>query len=192
MKKTIVLLLLFLVSFSNLNAQKKLSITFRDGKIIEGYGRFMLGNKVLYKKNKRGNKEIYNYKTIKKLTLDGDNYEYKVSITPSTRGRIMLLKSALVGKINLYRQDNVGVSTPIAGMNGISFSSETTTYHISRNDEDTAISLRKGNIRSKRFKKIAQKYFATCPDLLDKIETKYFKRFDIESVVMYYNKCFSN
>ena len=65
-----------------------------------------------------------------------------------------------------------------------------TTYFMSINSNDVAINLKIGNTYSKRFKKIAKKYFSDCPDLLSKIENKYFSRYDIRNVVEYYNnKC---
>ncbi len=65
-----------------------------------------------------------------------------------------------------------------------------TLYYISRKGQDFADRVRVG-IKFKKFKKISDLYFRDCPDLISKIESKYFKREDhegVEDLVIYYNE----
>ena len=127
---------------------------------------------------------------------------------------IILLELVVVGKVILYQnvmKGNVITGTdhndPIIskkfglvsrkgsiypnkrGIGGLLYSDyEMTLFYISKKGEDFVTNMRFGNIYSKRFKKIAKNYFGNCPDLMDKIKSKYFKRSDIEAVVAYFNK----
>ncbi|MDH3323469.1 MAG: hypothetical protein OEM04_10795 [Flavobacteriaceae bacterium] len=196
MKNTI-LFTLFLLIFSDVIAQNTISLTLKDGSVINGIGRFSGIEKILLRKTENSEKEIYDYKTVKKMTMyfdsDGseENYEYKVIEASGISGDIKLLEIILTGNVNLYRDVTIGTSTYMSNGFGGGFGvtgSSKTTYYISNTGSDIATDLRMGNTYSKRFKKIAIKYFKSCPDLLEKINNKYFKRNGIGSVVKYYNE----
>ncbi|OBX25571.1 hypothetical protein A9996_08995 [Gelidibacter algens] len=95
------------------------------------------------------------------------------------------------GKVNLY-QDFVSSTMYVPNMaagGGYGFAgSSSTLYYISRGGSDTVINLRACNTYSNRFKKMANDYFKDCNDLIDKINSKYFDRYGIQSVVNYYNE----
>lgn len=192
MKKTLLFTLLLLL-FSNIYSQNKLSIELKDGTVLEGLGRIKVDETILFKKSEDAEKEIYNYKTVKKLIIYSDKlkqvYEYKVVQDSGGVGSIKLIEIIKTGKVTLYQDYASGVTygSNMSGSYGFTSYSKT-TYYISKNGSDVVTNLRIGNTYSKRFKKIAKRYFSDCPDLLEKINSKFFKRYGIHAVVEYYNK----
>lgn len=196
MKKTLIFSFL-LISFSSLIAQNKIELTLKDGSILNGFGRINIKDEILYRKTEDGDKVIYNYKTVKRLSIYADDsvhiYEYKVINGTGGSGSIKLLESILVGNINLYQDYSSKIRyydySPDYLGGGYNYSMPSKTiYYITKNGNDKTTNLKIGNTYSKRFKKIAKEYFASCPDLLEKINNKYFKRYGIESIVKYYNE----
>jgi hypothetical protein len=97
------------------------------------------------------------------------------------------------GRVNLYKETFSNVANQLNGGFGTSytFTSTKVTYYLSTDTDgkNIAFSLRRGNTYSKRFKNITNKYFKDCEDLVDKIKTRsYFGRYEIESIVDYYNE----
>ncbi len=195
MKKA-VLLNIFLFIFSNIVAQNKISLTLKDGSVINGIGRIKADEQILFRKSEDAEKEIYNYKNVKKMTMyidsDGSeqNYVYKIIEGSGGVGSVKLLEIIITGKINLYQDFSSGMTyVPNMSGSGYGFSNYSkTTYYISKTGSDTVTNLRIGNTYSNRFKKIAENYFKSCPELLEKINNKYFKRYGIGSVIKYYNQ----
>ncbi len=190
--KKIFLFTLSLFLFSNIHAQNKLSIELKDGTVMNGFGRIKIDETILFKKTEDSEKEVFDYKTVKKLTIYSDEskqeYEYKIVQGSGGVGSIKLIEFLKVGKVNLYQDYASGMTYGPNMTGGYGFTSYSkTTYYISESGSDTVTNLRIGNTYSKRFKKIAKKYFNNCPDLLEKINNKYFKRYGIESVIEYYN-----
>lgn len=199
MKKTLCLILLLITTFAF--AQKedkygsfdKVKITLKDGSIIEGLGKINLDEEIIYKENKEAEKKIFNYKNVDRLIIKIDNtikrFEYLTIEGIDGINREKLVEKIITGKINLYEDYTSGVSysPTMNGSYGFSNYSKT-TYYISKNENIPATDLRIGNTYSERFKEIAQKSFSDCPDLLNKIDTKYFKRYGIREVVKYYNQ----
>lgn len=198
MKKKLCLIVLLITTFAFAQKEDKygsfdeIKITLRDGSVIEGLGRINVDEKIIYKENKEAEKKIYNYRTVEKITIKINHskttLEYKVIEGSDNTDSVKLLEKILTGKVNLYEDYKSGVSysPTINGSFGFSNYSKT-TFYISKNGNDTVIDLKNGNIYSEKFKEIAQNLFSDCPDLLNKIDTKYFDRYRIEEVVKYYN-----
>lgn len=199
MKKQLCLIVLLITTFTFAQKEDKYSsfdevkITFRDGSVIEGLGRINVDEEILFKANKEAEKKIYNYKNVDKLAIRIDNklttFEYKIIEGMGSTDGVKLLNKIVAGRINLYEDYKSGVSYSPTMNGSYGFSNYSKTiYYISKNGDDTVIDLRIGNTFSERFKEIAQNSFSDCPDLLNKIGTKYFKRYGIIEVVNYYNK----
>jgi hypothetical protein len=192
--KNLYLLFTFFYLSVNTSAQNKILIKFKNGTEIEGYGRIMLDDNILYREKKGAEKKIYNYMTVRKLIVFNEDsrnhYEYKVAGAVGYED-FKLFKIVKTGKITLYEEVFNGRTNP-GTMGGLNMSYSSVNYYISKVGSNRVTNLREGNTYSKRFrKKIALKYFSDCSDLMDKINTReFFNRYGIESVVDYYNeKC---
>lgn len=192
--KNISILLLLFFSITASYSQKKITIEFTDSTEIKGYGKIKMNGSILYRKGIESEKEIYSYKTekkVKKLTIHYDNfdksYEYKFIFLDGIKF-YKLLEVYKVGKVNLYIKNSSSRINP-SSTSGFNMSNSSTNYYMSKKDNDTIVDLILGNTYSKRFrKKIAPKYFNDCSDLMTKINNRaFFDRFEIESIVDYYN-----
>jgi len=197
--KNISLLLLIALTVTSSYSQEKITIEFSDSTQIKGYGRIKIDGNILYRKEKGSEKEIYNYKTekkVKKLTIHFDDsdksYEYKFTYLDGYK-HYKLLEVYKTGKVNLYIKElNTSTNPSVTGGFGMGMSYSSIKYYISKKNNDTIVDLRQGNVYSKRFrKKIAPNFFNDCSDLIEKINTRdFFNRYGINSVVDYYNeKC---
>ncbi len=197
MKK--ILVVICFLNISNLIAQDSVSLTLRDGTIISGTGKINMYDRIVFRKNRKDKKTMYDYKTVKRVkVIIGDsekNYEYKV-IKGLTSDNIKLMESIDIGEVILYAKQLNGTSSIPMGPSGSGItmhqSSTLTLYFISRKGEDIVTSLNTGNTYSKKFRNIAEFYFEDCPKLLNKIKSKHFNRYGIESIVSYYNNYCKN
>ena len=73
----------------------------------------------------------------------------------------------------------------------VNITTSTEVYYIAKNDDDKLTKLFNLFGPSKKvFKKIVPKFFGDCPDLLDKIDYKEYRKGDIVEIVNFYNlKC---
>jgi hypothetical protein len=196
--------LLFLVSFTFLNAQEntpfsdllgfsspydKAILTLRNGDTLTGLARINGQDEIVFKKKTKDEKVIYDYKTVSKIELEIDRnktvYVYKIIEGRRIRGIMLLKPFESLGESEL--QLFTDYYTGSYNMNGFQGTTSKTTYFICKNNSSVVTYLGIGNVYSKAFKKEAKRYFKSCPDLLEKINNKYFKRYGIVSVVEYYN-----
>ena len=203
MKKIITLILVFTsiilngqekTSFSDLfsfsASYYKANLILRSGDTLSGIARINTQEEIIFKKKEKDEKIVYNYKTVSKviLEIDGDEIEYiyKIIIGRRVNGIMLLEPYGVFGKnkLNLF----VDISSGSYNMNGFQGNTTKTTYFIGENNNTGLTHLGIGNTYSKKFKKISKDYFKSCPDLLEKINNKYFKRYGIRSIMEYYDQ----
>jgi len=178
-----------LISITNGIAQNKVSLNLRDGSELNGYGKINYKDEIIFRKSLDAEKTKYNYKTVKSIIVYSSDStqgrsEYKI-IKGSASTNIKLLGVVSIGKVNLY-QESIASRLPMnSGFGNTTYT--TLKYYLSKGDSDETIPLREGNTYSKKFKRIANEYFSDCPELINKIRLKKFKRYGIESVVGFYN-----
>ncbi|QRM88937.1 hypothetical protein FG167_06710 [Lacinutrix sp. WUR7] len=192
--KNLFLLVISLFFISKLTAQNKISVTLKDGSSIHGLGRIIEDGKILLKKTKGATKEIYDYKTVEKLTIYNDdgveqNYKHKIIEGSAGFGSVKLLEVVIVGEVTLYQDYSSGAAYgPNMMGGGYGFTNHPkTTYYIAKKGSDIVTNLKLANTYSKKFIKLTKKYFGDCNELISKIKAKDFKRYGIEDVVKYYN-----
>ncbi len=207
--KKLLLLVVFFISIS-INAQKqKATIILNDRTVKIGLAKIReMSSSVKYRKEKKGKKEIIKFNDIKSITIeeyDGEiTYEIKHKkndfyiddddyVTSEQNSKPIyipyLLEVIIKGKVNLYLKENTHTNM---GANGMMTGTSTSyTYYVSREDSDivTVIAYLNTLNIGKSFKKIAMKYFNDCPELVEKIKIKEFKKRHIKEVIKFYNQC---
>jgi hypothetical protein len=194
-----ILFITILLSSINLSAQfryNKAKVYFNDGSIKTGFGKtlFLNNEKIKFKVNKKDKAIEMGFMKIDKFILDGDEYDYKII---KGEKAIQFFKVKQRGKVSLYYSIKTNNSAPMGGMNmggagfSVGFSTSTEVYYIAKNDDDQIIKLFNLFGTSKRiFKKIIPLFFSDCPDLLDRIDSKEYRKRDIVEIVNFYNyKC---
>ena len=210
-----ILLLLPFITYSQkvgggafaINPFHEAKVETRSGEIIEGVARLNLNNEIVFKEDIDADKIFYNYKTAKSvdLTIEGEQkkYAYKIVDGVAYPHAIKLLEVFTEGNVILYFKKKT-TTDAFAGQNFANEMSQGVNNSVSNNvlkdvkytnfdyylgvpGQDLVTDLRNGNTYSKRFKTIAKNYFSDCSDLMNKIKSKYFKRYEIRSIVNYYN-----
>ncbi len=181
-------------------AQNDITLTFKDGKVLSGNGKINSKNEIVFKTDTDDSKTIYNYKTVDKVVISYKSgkkeYQYKI-IADSDFGSntVSLLEPIEKGNVNLFGVTSYHAGAPMMAVGGFGNNSmmmgfgsnPKTIYYISRKGEDVVFRLKNSNTYSKRFRIVADEYFSDCPKLINKIKSKEFHRFGIETVVSYYN-----
>ena len=173
------------------------TIELNSGDTLNGFGRINSSNSIIYRKTKDSKKEIYTYKQVKKYTTyyeDGNSeYVYKIIEGSGGVNSIRLLKIIKRGKVDLFSETitTSGFVVP-NGMPGDmmmgSYSTSRTVYYIANGGENVVAKLGSGNTYTNRFKRKAKKYFGSCPELIEKINTKFFKRRSLKKIIDYFNE----
>lgn len=204
-KKIIFLLAIFIgvASFGQktnniFDKKEKATIYFRDSTIQKGYAK-IIGSVIKYKKDKNSKKQVFDERNVKKIVFEKPGIdlilEYKIVKGTKTP---LLLEPIVKGTITLYRDTWMANKWKANGeINNSNISStyynsyKITDYYISKNNEIFVEKITSTHPFSKNFKKAASIYFKNCPELVEKIESKEFKKGDIRRVVRYYNtKCY--
>ena len=188
-----------------LHAQKsKAVLTFKDGKIKKGFGALVSGNRVKFRAKRKSKPIKYHFKNLETVNItrkdDSRTYAY-IRIQNKNKPRVLEVKVA--GYLSLYELSRTYYShhnhgAGVGGFGGGGMSAGFTfghTYNINnfyvrKEGQKEATHLGSNQLFSKNFKKAASAYFKDCPSLVKKIQSRTFKKRDLEKTVTYYNnKC---
>jgi len=167
-----------------------------DGSELSGQGRIR-SNKIVFF-SKSGEKTIYDYNTVSHIYLinkkgEESLYEYKKIIKPREKKRIKLMEGIIIGDLCLYQYKKISGpregNLTVAGGGKNMVSGGSTTYTcIGFNGELEVVDVTMRTTRSKKFIEQMAEYLSYCPELLEKIQQRYFRLQDFEGVVDYYNE----
>ena len=169
--KNILIVLLFLTvnSFSQglFNSYEKGKIYFRNNTELEGFIKKTMDDEIKFKKTLKEKKQLYNYKTVKKVVFIGDN---KTLYYKRDNHYVYLLEKQINGKLDLYYKQ---VYSPgVMGANGMMMGGHTnTTYFIGKINSDYVEEL-PNNVSKKKFWLIFSKYIADCKYIIEKVKDK--------------------
>ena len=186
MKRLIFLATVFLTfSFYAQNSYEKATLTFRNGEVIQGEAKRLLGDKRIKFKSAGGEKEEYNYREVKELKIkkEGEILIYRYKIIVGQEPKLMKVVKEYKGIINLYVTEH---SRTYEGI--VSITDNFGVYYLNKDDGINVVELGSSEIiYGKKFKKTAKKVFNDCPKIIEMIESKEFKRTkDIEKIIDYY------
>jgi hypothetical protein len=204
MRKLFTATLLLVVLFSTAtNAQRtKATLTFKDGTVLRGLGRLKGSASVKFRKDKKTKATKYHFKDLEKVTFynedEATTYVY-FSIKEKLKPKV--LEEILVGEISLYRivirGQHAGFGIGGVGPGGFGSGGGMAfgmghgytikNYYVKRANEIEVSHLGSTSLFSKNFKKAASKYFEDCPELVDKIQTKEYRKRDLRSIIEFYN-----
>ncbi len=186
------ILLLVLITANTTYSQNRMSLTYKDGKVITGYGK-IYGKGAKFKSSKKGKYKKIDRSLIDKFTITIGKNDLNFTYIPLKKGKKPKLVELVYDgeNINLYRIASRGPGTSSsAGNVNVSASVNVVRYYVSRENESYATMLRSGTVLGKSFEKRARKYFTDCNSLTSKLNTEGFKKGDIEKVIEYYDtKC---
>ncbi len=180
----------------HVQAQKsKAVLTFKDGTVKTGLGKLSNNGKIKFRTNKGEKAVKYDFSLLDQVKISGKTYVY-VNVIGIENPRV--LERVLVGKVYLYQTQSQGYmpygGAPgggFGGTGGVGFSGgysyNINNFYVRRTEEDRATHLGSNQLFSKNFKEAASNYFKDCPELVQKIQNKIFKKRDLRDIVQFYN-----
>ena len=199
--KNLLLAVALLICTANLNAQRSEAIlTFKDGTVKKGLGKLISQDRVKFRENKNSKAKKYAFKNLKHVKIkDYDEFQTYAYIRIQNKKTPRVLEVKVAGYLSLYELSRTHYSpSGFAGGYGAGgFSGPPMGYHYDINNfyvrkkgQKEATHLGSNHLFSKNFKKAASAYFKDCPSLVKKIQSRTFKKRDLEKIVNYYNnKC---
>ena len=196
--KKISLLLLFLFFYISVFSQFKYAsskyeigrVEFNNGEVLEGFLILKVNSDISFKKSLSDKKKIkYKSKDIKFLSIEESDYFYK-TVKKGSSNDIKALQVSVEGDVILYKEFiDRNTSAPLNGdiTYDVNVPKEEVHYYLGRKGQREVIYLKFGNSYSSKFKEIANQYFGNCTTLINKIEKREFDRFDVPSIVNFYN-----
>ena len=188
-----------------LHAQKsKAVLTFKDGNIKKGFGVLVSGNRVKFRAKRKSKPIKYHFKNLETVTItrkdDSRTYAY-IRVQNKNKPRVLEVKVA--GNLSLYELSRTHYSGGhIGGAGGAGgfgggftpvYTYNINNFYVLKEGQKEATHLGSNHLFSKNFKKAASAYFKDCPSLVKKIQSRTFKKRDLEKIVTYYNnKCTQN
>jgi len=205
MIKKILVTLTFVLGFMySVNAQKQRATLFlRNGDTIKGLAKITIGDDIIYRKDRKSQKQTYNSKYLKGIRINSQGitkyFEYKLVKKKNTSAIPKLMTVISKGKIDLYRINKTGVtytnngfgnnevgSNNFGGFTSMPYSIN--NYYVGRKESDFVERLTStGTWFDKSFKKAASEYFKDCLKLVKMIQDKTFTKRDLEEIVEFYN-----
>jgi hypothetical protein len=192
----------FLATTEILQAQKtEARLVFKDGTILNGLGKLKGAVCVKFRKDKNTKAKKYHFKDLESVQIyNGDSRTTYVYLLVKKKKKYKVLEEVVVGGISLYKVVSHGAHAPMgvgfggAGGMGMGMGMSTgftiKSYYLRRKEEKEVTHITSTDLFSKNFKKAATAYFNDCPDLVEKIETKEYRKRDIRAIIEFYNsKC---
>lgn len=182
-------------------------IFLKNGKTMSGFVKLKkpvdgikFGNKIKYRAEKKGKTQKIKEKEAEKVIFtleDGEIAEFRWM--PKNKKSEALYRVLADGKVKLYAREHASFGTsaqvPGTGIAGgappMYYSTGGWSYNevlLLKEGEDTPYPVVQGNIL-KSFRKGMMEYFSDCPELVQKIDDKVYKRDDLEQIVEDYNNC---
>jgi len=161
-------------------------------------------DRVKFRKNKKSKAKKYPFKTLKHVKIkEYDEFHTYAYIRVQNKKKPRVLEVKLTGYLSLYELSrtyhsphNFGGGAGGFGGGGASVgftfghSYNINNFYVRKEGQKEATHLGSNQLFSKNFKKAASAYFKDCPSLVKKIQSRTFKKRDLEKIVSYYNnKC---
>ena len=205
MKKFLFLLIIFAYNFVIAQSEvtstyffNKGTIVFNDKSEISGYIAYRHG-KIVYRKERKSKKVKYKNTTIKKVTLEGSDYFFKVEKNNLNETYTVFLKKEIEGSLQLFSKIETGANAPtpdgFGGFNSGIGRYSNTFFYICK-EKSIIVKKTPKNTRGIAFRNFFKEHGSDCPIFLKTIKNKKDVEnnfnFNIHKVVEYYNSNCSN
>jgi hypothetical protein len=199
MKNNFLILILFVTTLC-FSQKKECTIYLVDGTTKEGICRFKADDKVKFRVTEDSEAEIIPKEAIEKIKLDENGiigtYRYK---NVTDEGGMWLKEVSALGEVCLYSNKipgkfyspmggvSMGKAGSVVAPKVMMKSNDVIDYYICHKTDATVLNIASKGAINFNFKKVASAFFKDCPKLVEKIQSKEYKKDDIESVVWFYN-----
>ncbi|UOY08634.1 hypothetical protein L0P88_08785 [Muricauda sp. SCSIO 64092] len=179
-----------------LGQKTRAELLFKDGAQLKGLAELSPSKTIRFKEHPMAKRQWYTFNEVDTLKLYYD-IEPTIYVNLQVKNKILpkFLEIAQKGKkVVAYHETSIGYMVPAAFPNG-GFDGVTNTgrfykvgsSYLRKTNEKEAIHLGSNQLFTKNFKKAASNFFADCPELVNKILDKEFKRKHLEEIIAFYN-----
>lgn len=196
MKKNLIFVIILLTVGHSFGQKTRAELIFKDGTTLKGFGEPTNVNTIRFKKERKAKKQFFSFEEVDTVKVYHDfEPTIYVLVNIQDKSNSKVLEMARAGKNVVYFRDisqgyTAPMATPIAGgtimMSGGGFYNTKYSY-VRKTNEEKAVFLGSSNWMSKNFKNAASNFFSDCPELVEKIETKKFKKRDLKEIIEFYN-----
>lgn len=166
--------------------QSRAQVKFKDGKVLEGFGKLSSKNTLKFRKSKDDKALKYSFDDIEYASIYsfGERTKY-VQYLSKTENTPLLLEEHIIGAISLY---SISAGGNIPGADGGS-SYNSRIFFVRKSEFSTVEYLCTSTDSGKKFRKNLLEYFKNCPALINKIQQKEsgFGKYDVENIINYFN-----
>ncbi|WP_047549828.1 hypothetical protein [Psychroserpens sp. Hel_I_66] len=177
------------------------TIHFHDGTSIRGFGKITVTSRIKFKTTEDGEPDTWTELMLKGITLHRELVDIDfLYIKVDRRKTLRLLEVIELGEISIFAEAsstllpftvyfNVGgLGSPDILSNNLlgvpnSYDQEVSFDIYAKKENEEAINF----TTVFKFKKVATKFFKNCPQIVDRLQDRKYKRGDIIEMVYYYN-----
>lgn len=176
LNQKIVIILISLISFHSFSQKRKIQIFFNNNQISNDTCRIKFSKLKCFHNNKKT--VFYNYIDLKKIKyIEGDSLVTNHIVYSDFSKKHILLEKISNGKLSLFKdvlpRKSVTDNTPFK-MTYIKFDSDEHVYYF--------------GIDGGYYTNKVKKYLTDCPELIQKLKKKYFRKKNALDVVTFYNE----
>ncbi len=174
------------------NSYEEATINFNDGTSIRGYGKITFNSSVKFKIIEESKPEVWTELMIKGVTLHRalDDIDF-LYVNVKNHSMMQLLEVIELGEISLFvdassswTQTDTSLNNSPGSLN-IPATHRSTSYEFFLKKENETEAIRLFGIFN--FRKKAIEFFENCPQIVDRLKERKYKRGDIIEMVYYYN-----
>lgn len=196
--KTYYSFLFFALLFTQLSfgQRTRADLIFKDGTVLTGFAEPTTVHNIRFRKERKAKKQFFSFDEVDTLKVhyDFDPTIY-VAVKIKDRSAPIVLEFVHKGKNVAYFRDNKqGYVAPMSFPNGGGapgfqggHSYNITHSYLRKTGSDEAIHLGSSDWMSKNFKKAASNFFSDCPKLVEKLQSREYRKRDLKEVIDFYN-----
>lgn len=199
MKNIIFVYFLLFGVFILTGQNKEVEFKYKSGLIVKGLGKISGKSDLKFRKSRKDKKEKISFDELEWAIIndkEGNSKKY-VQLEIKGKNKKIIVEELRIGRMNLYMNDFTSLGTgfasrsPIGSSGSLGFEGsnnyQVKNYFIKNEDEDYIEFFVSTDLFSKNFKKQARIFFQNCQLLVEKIESKQFKKKDILEIIDFYN-----
>ncbi|WP_299675105.1 hypothetical protein [uncultured Dokdonia sp.] len=185
----LVYLLLLCFSIQDIYGQEApVEIIYKNGATLKGVGRLASKRRIKFTTHPEVKAKKISFDLIDYAMIGGKRYEQHPVKDKKNK---IVVEVKVAGAVWLYEVSRVGGSPLVPSTTGVGFTGggqfDISNYYVKREGDLELIHLGSNQLFTKNFKKGASEFFKSCPKLVEKIQSREYKKKHIKRIVRYFN-----
>ncbi|WP_442845062.1 hypothetical protein [Leeuwenhoekiella sp. H156] len=174
------------------------TLYMENGEVAKGFATQNPYKKVKFKTERQGKGVTYTFDEIAQAEYNtNEGIKRYIKLPLADKEDELVVQEIVTGRVSLYTTNRQGYNpgAPMgfgaAGGMGMGFGGyayNIDNFYLKRETETGMTHLGSNQLFTKNFIKAASDYFKDCPQLVEKIEAKDYRKQDLRAIVTYYNE----